>query len=1086
MSTNRLRGGTSASAGDGRTGLLRIGVLGPMVAHIDDRQVPLGPPRRRALLALLLTRLGHVVPTQLLIEELWGRRPPQRGSLHSYISHLRRALAPASGAGEGESVVRHLSSGYVLELAPEQIDSHRFERLVAQGRGLQGRGDHHAAREALTGALELWRGAPYVDLADYTPLAEERARLEQVRLTALETWADACLELGGAEAVAARLDADVRRHPMRERLVGKLMTAQYRIGQRADALFVFARTRDCLSRELGVDVSEDLQQLHRAILRQELDVTETHHNSDGFDSADNAVTLRAPAATSAVRPAAEDSTRVTTPGTETEGQQPFTGRDPELAELRALVADTLRGEGRSAAVLGDPGMGKSRLLMELAAGQPADQLEVVWGYCVTGAGVPPFWLWTQVLRRLSASRPDAFRAAAERFGDLLTPLFAGPSACQNSGERHCDPSERFRTYDAICEILIALADERPLLLSLEDLHWADAPSLDLLRLLTTRQSARALGIVWSARAWDIETDPALQQPLGDALRNPRTQTLRLPSLSEESVASLITAAAGPGVDADIVHRLYERSGGNPYFVTQLLSLFAGTEQLHDPSAARRKLTAIPSGVRAVLRQRFATLPEGAEEILRICAVLGATVDVRLLEEIAGQSPATTAFLESAVHAALMHEDAHHPDVLHFSHALVRETLYGELGRAQRARLHAQVARILMTRAGDLPEDIERIAHHAWEGARELTDDEVLPQLVRAAEEAELRLAYEQAERWLRRATDLVRSLPPGDPSAPAREQHLQTQLGQLLALTRGYGDADAEAALTRSRALNPITGAADRPSVLWALCTAHMVSGRYEGSLQFSDRLGHLAEETQDPVAFLGSHYGRGIVLHTRGQLPQALVELEKAVTLADHFTDREGSRLARVFQHDPRVSCRSYDAFTHWLMGSVEQATQRRAELLALTDHDSRPSDRAFALYVDAVLAALEGDVATAERSSTLGVEVAGRYGLRYWRAMLEVCQGWSAAHSGHEERGITQIRSALTELRVSRTRIRLPLHLGFLAEAQHHAGRKDDARTTLRELLASVECRNEYVYLHERFPVTALRRKLLGTARVCSGGVR
>ncbi|WP_236244803.1 AAA family ATPase [Streptomyces sp. CC210A] len=740
----------------------------------------------------------------------------------------------------------------------------------------------------------------------------------------------------------------------------------------------------------------------------------------------------------------------------------------------------LAGKGRLAAVLGEPGIGKSRLLSEVAQRLRSDRTEAVWGYCFPGRGAPPYWLWTQVLRQLATSRPDAFRAVADRFGDLLTPLFDGPPA--EDGARRDRTAgaapDRFRTYDAVCETLLCLADDAPLLLMLEDLHWADAPSLQLLRLLTSRLNGRHLGIVITARTWEAESDPELDGALGETLWSPRTETVRLVGLPEDAVAVLVSAASGPGVSRATVRRLHERSKGNPYFVHQLMSLLGDATRLHDPRAARLMLTRVPSGVREVLTQRFAALPDRTRDQLRLCAVIGSTVDLRLLAEVArrdGQREEAGETLEPAVRAQLLCEDPADPCLLHFTHALVRETLYGELGRERRARLHAHVAQALATGAGGPRDSVEQRAHHAWEGSRVLPPAQVLPVLCRAAEEAELRLAYEQAEMWLRRAVDLVRLLPADDASAPPQEQQLQIQLGQMLATTRGYGDADAEAAFTRSRALSAVTGAADQPTVLWSLCTAHLVTGRYEGALGFSDRLRGMPGRPQDPVAYLGARYGRGIVLHVRGELAAALVELEDAVGRADALGAEGARQAARYFQHDPRISCRSYDAFTHWLLGDREAASARRAELLALTRHDSRPGDRAFALYVDAVLAGLEGDIATARRSGESGREVADRYGLRYWRSMLTVCSGWAAVHGGAPDTGVGLLRTALDELRASGTLIRLPLHLGFFADALHHTGRTDEATAVLRHLAREVEARGEHVYLDPRLPAARLTRLLL-----------
>ena len=353
--------------------------------------------------------------------------------------------------------------------------------------------------------------------------------------------------------------------------------------------------------------------------------------------------------------------------------------------------------------------------------------------------------------------------------------------------------------------------------------------------------------------------------------------------------------------------------------------------------------------------------------------------------------------------------------------------------------------------------------------------EVLPRLLLTAEHAERCMAYEQVEVWLRRAAQLVGFLPPDDSATARLEQKLHIQLGQVLATTRGYGHPEAKAALTRGRALSTVTHAPEDPSVLWALCAADLVTGRYDASRQFSGLLRDISRRTREPVAALGAAYGEGIVLHVRGMLPQALAELERGVGMADRFAE-EGHALARTFQHDPRVSCRSYDIFTHWLLGHRRTAGARRQELLSLTDYESRPSDRSFALYVHGVVAAWEGDAGTALASSTEGVHLAGEHGLLYWKAMLGVVRGWALAHAGDHDDGLALMHTSLAELGQSRTHLRRPLHLGLLGQAQHHGGRAEEATTTFRMLLAAVGQRRERVYLHPALPATPLLHELLG----------
>ncbi|MFF7976292.1 BTAD domain-containing putative transcriptional regulator [Streptomyces sp. NPDC007905] len=1163
-----------------------------MSARRDGHDLPLGPPRRRTLLALLLIRLGRVVPTELLVEELWGDAAPRHAiaTLQSHISHLRRALH--AGAGTGQlSVLRHRTRGYVLDLDPEQVDACRFERLVTDGRRLLEQRDPRTAHARLTEALELWRGSPYAEFDSHPPLSDECTRLEQIRLTAVESCAEARLALGAAEEVAADLDGEARRHPTRERLVGHLMTALSRLGRQAEALEVYERTRSHLVEEFGVDTAAELRRVRNAILRQEPGASapskkpypvplkstgashiplvrneigddrapdsaafEAFEGSEGFEGfegfegsgdgrtavttlghgrpratgdahgTDDSVaaveregitgTDARPEAPANVPPGARADAAGTQAGTAqwqpvpgperepatapgaggstdfapgwTAAPSPFTGRSQELDRLTTAAASAVVGHGHVAGVLGPPGVGKTRLLLELAARlesmdaqEKGSRVEVVWSHCFRGEGVPAYWLWTQILRRLSATRPDAFREATEPYGALLAPLMPERSAARAAGPRWASDwcQARFLAHDAVCEVLLALAGQHPLVLLLEDLQWADTASLDLLRLLSTRCQGHPLGIVLTAREFEAESDATLRRMVSDVLRGPRTDTLRLCGLSLRAVGALVEAHAGSGVDPKVVEVLHRRSEGNPYFVMQLLSLVGDARKLHRPDAVDALLAHIPTGVREALHQRFAALPEPVLRVLRLCAVIGAEVDTDLLQRTATRDEPVIPGLESAIRAGLLAEDPHHPGRLHFAHALVQETLVDELPREDRHRLHARTADALRARrrgqVGD--EEIERVAHHSWHAKSALPAAEVLPRLLLAAEHAEQSMAYEQVEIWLRRAVHLVGFLPPDDSATVRLEQKLHIQLGQVLATTRGYGHPEAETALTRGRTLSTVTHAPEDPSVLWALCTANLVTGRYDASRQFSGLLRDISRQTREPVAALGAAYGEGIVLHVRGMLPQALAELERGVGMADRFAN-EGHSLARTFQHDPRVSCRSYDTFTHWLLGHRQTAGSRRRELLSLTEYDSRPSDRSFALYVDGVVAAWEGDTRTALASSDEGVRVAGEHGLVYWKAMLGVVKGWGLAHAGDHDDGLALMHTSLAELGQSRTYLRHPLHLGLLGQAQHHGGRIEEARSTFRMLLAAVEQRRERVYLHPALPATPLLHELLG----------
>jgi DNA-binding SARP family transcriptional activator len=245
--------------------VLEFRVLGPLEVLVEGRPLELKKRKQRSLLALLLLHAGEVVSTDRLVEELWAGKPPKTavGSLQNLVSGLRKAL--------GWNVLVTRPPGYVLDLDPEWVDLHRFERLVAQA--AEG-GDPEHRSSLLHDALGLWRGPPLADLA-FEPFAlVEIARLEELRTAAREELAQAELELGRHSRLVAELEALVAEHPLRERLRGQLMLALYRSGRQAEALDAYRQARETLVEELGIEPSSELQRLEQSILRhdRELDL----------------------------------------------------------------------------------------------------------------------------------------------------------------------------------------------------------------------------------------------------------------------------------------------------------------------------------------------------------------------------------------------------------------------------------------------------------------------------------------------------------------------------------------------------------------------------------------------------------------------------------------------------------------------------------------------------------------------------------------------------------------------------------------------------------------------------------------------
>lgn len=239
-------------------------ILGPLEVVESGRSLPLGGARQRALLALLLTRANQVVSSDRLVDELWGERPPKAAlnTIQFYVSTLRRTLAP-------HEVIATRPPGYLIQIEPGQLDLHRFERLAAEGRQALADGRANEAASTLREALALWRGPPLADVASEPFAQGEIARLEELRVAAVEQRIEADLALGRHAELVGELEALTAGHPLRERLRAQSMLALYRSGRQAEALDVYQRTRRTLVEELGIEPGPALQELERSILRQD-------------------------------------------------------------------------------------------------------------------------------------------------------------------------------------------------------------------------------------------------------------------------------------------------------------------------------------------------------------------------------------------------------------------------------------------------------------------------------------------------------------------------------------------------------------------------------------------------------------------------------------------------------------------------------------------------------------------------------------------------------------------------------------------------------------------------------------------------
>jgi DNA-binding SARP family transcriptional activator/tetratricopeptide (TPR) repeat protein len=761
-------------------------VLGPLEVIRDGAPVHIGPLKQRALLILLLLHANRVVPSDRLIDELWAGRPPAQATitLQSYVSSLRRALESGRPAGATSTLLLWRSPGYLLRVAPDELDAIRFERLVREGRAALG-SDPARAEALLTEALGLWRGDALTDVATERFATGEIARLTELQLAATEDRTEAGLALGRHGELVAVLDPLVAANPTRERLRGQLMLALYRCGRQADALRSYREGRSAMIEDLGIEPSPALQRLEAQILRQSPSL-------DAGPRPDAGPAKRA-------APAGATAARV---GPDTPGA--LVGRDAEMAMLEQALAAASMQQGRLVLLGGEPGIGKTRLAEEFAILAGARGAKVRWGGCYELEGAPAFWPWAQVVRGLAEDLDD------ERLGSALGSGAADViQVVPELGERITAPAPptllhgeaaRFRAYEAITHLLTRVASDRPLVVVLDDLHWADVPSLRLLTFAAGGLRHASVLVLGTYRDVEIGPGHALTETLARLAREPVTERVALRGLTEGDVGRFIAGATGATAPARFISSLHRRTAGNPFFLGELVRLLdsEGLLEAADP-------TEVPASVREVIGRRLAQLPDGSEQLLTVAALAPDAFRLDVLARVEEVPDDQVLEVVDAALAARLIMEHHDSGTYRFAHDLVREALYEGVSPPRRGLLHARYGEALEAVVGRRKADeaAAELAHHFCLAAT-LTPPRSVPAGAgvaakgiaytrRAAAHALARLAYEDAATHYQRGLAVLDREPEPDE---------RTYCGLLLGLgdagRRGGDVAASRAALERA------------------------------------------------------------------------------------------------------------------------------------------------------------------------------------------------------------------------------------------------------------------------------------------------
>ena len=520
----------------------------------------------------------------------------------------------------------------------------------------------------------------------------------------------------------------------------------------------------------------------------------------------------------------------------------YVGRVAERERLTALWGQACEGSLRLALIGGEAGVGKTRLSTHLALEAHGEGATVLYGRCDEDLGVP-YQPWTQALGHLVRKAPQTILDRhVERFGGDLARLVPGlrDRLSELPAARQSDPeTERYLLYAAVAGLLEGASADEPVVLIIDDLHWADSPTLSLLRhVVTAGPSMRAL-VVGTYRDSDLSREHPLTALLADLHREQGVERMKLTGLETGDLLALMEAVAGHELDEDgraLAQAIARETAGNPFFAGELLRHLTESGSIVQEDSGRWRLAGavadlgLPQSVREVVGRRVERLGSDARAALSVGAVIGRDFEIDLLLSVVDLSEERLLdLLEMAVAASLLNESAEYAGRFAFTHGLVEHTLYEDLGSTRRARLHRRVAEALEQQCGEEPGDrLGELAGH-WAAAVVSADPaKAIHYARRAAERALDQLAPDEAVRWYRQALELHDQAPGreraercdlliglGEAQRQAGNPEFRQRLLDAAALAQELDDVDqlALAVLANTRGLTSRLGAVDNERV---------------------------------------------------------------------------------------------------------------------------------------------------------------------------------------------------------------------------------------------------------------------------------
>ncbi|MEH2557520.1 class 3 adenylate cyclase/predicted ATPase [Bradyrhizobium algeriense] len=742
---------------------------------------------------------------------------------------------------------------------------------------------------------------------------------------------------------------------------------------------------------------------------------------------------------------------------------PLIGREEEIALLMRRWQQAKAGDGSVVLIVGEPGIGKSRIaqtILEQLANEPHTRLRFFCSPHHRHSALYPSI--AQLQQAAGFRREDTAETRLNKLVEVLAladhdlgeavPLLADLlSIPTGDSYRPLNLSPQKRKEKTLLVQLAqieGLAARQPLLMLWEDIHWSDPTTLESLDLLIDRAATLRALIILTFR-------PEFTPPW---VGRPHVTLLSLNRLPARHRAEMIAhVTGGKTLPRGVAEQIIERTDGVPLFIEELTKsvvesgwITGGGEHL-----------AIPSTLQASLLARLDRLAP-TRDVAQIAAALGRQFSHELISAVADMPSARLEnALEQLVRAELVFRRGTPPDATYtFKHALVQDAAYGTLLRSRRQQLHGRIAATLERQFPEIAAtQPELVAQHCTSAG---VVEKAVEYWDKAGRMAVQRSTMAEAAAHFGKALELLGSLPKS-PEQRSNERSLQLALAGALTAAKGWASPEAGEAYARARELCRDAPDGAQVATAWAGALSYLHnSAEIRGSHELANELLQLSEGRDDSETKLIAHRNVGISLLFRAEFSRALTHLRRSLD----FYDEARHRPPKLTPHDVRVTCESFVAWTHLLLGQSDQALAQSRSALAWARELSHPYTLAFALHVNCVFHQLRCDGAILQERADELVAIATEHGFPHFVGTGACFRAWAMLEMGGSiEETISRIRWGLAAKRATGAEIKVPYYLGLLAEAHRRANRIADGMSLLNEALELVERTDERWYEAELY---------------------